>query len=221
MELWIDTVDVSAIKNIATTKLLTGVTSNPLLLAESRYANPQQFIAEVLELDPNLKVAAQVIHTETSAMLKEARILAAMDQRVLVKIPLTAAGIPVITQLVSEGFKALATAIYTPEQVLLAAMAGAVYAAPYWSRMEKEFPNSLELLRDMNNLLKNNNFKTSLLVASVKNVYDIMQCAKLGVQAITIPPNLYGSWTTTHPLTAQAIEQFFEAWNDKKSPITV
>lgn len=219
MELWIDAVDIVTIKNIAATKLLTGVTSNPSLLAESPYANPQHFVTEVLELDPTLQVAVQVISTERSLMLKEARTLAAMDPRVIVKVPLSTEGIPVITHLVNEGFKALATAIYTPEQVLLAAIAGASYAAPYWSRMEKEFPNSLELLRDMSNALKNNSFNTGLLVASIKTLYDVMQCAKLGVHAITITPALYENWVTTHPLTVQAIEQFSDAWNDKKSPM--
>ncbi len=210
MEYYVDTAEIDKIKKIINWLPLDGVTMNPSLVAKS---NRKVFetLSELLALTKGA-VHVQVMGQDRDNIIKEADKLSSLNKdRIYVKIPVSKEGLAAIKDIDTDKVNVTATAVFTVSQAITASKAGAKYVAPYFSRVNKIEQSGLILIKDIQFSLNNYNYDTKVLAASVKNAYDVKELYKLGVDAITVPPEIYEQ-AHQHSLTAQAIEIFNEDW---------
>jgi len=214
MKFFLDTANIEEIKRVASLGLVDGVTTNPTIIArEGR--DFEEVIKEICSIVDG-PVSAEVIELTTEEMVKEARVLAGWAPNVVVKIPMTEAGLEAVNILSKEGIKTNVTLIFTVAQGLMAAKAGATYVSPFVGRLDDIGTDGLQLIRSLKVVLSNYNFKTEIITASVRSLEHVEEAAVVGADIVTIPGNLFPKlWG--HPLTDKGIEQFLEDW--KKVPI--
>lgn len=209
MEIWLDTIDLATIEKALKMGLLHGVTTNPSILSKAE--NRQETVRAVLSAQPG-PVTVQVVALDTPTMVEQGRKLRAFSPKIIVKVPVTAAGLEAIHILSKENIPVMGTVIFHPNQALLAAIAGASYVAPYFSRMQKSGDNPLIQIESMMKMMRQYQFKTKVLAASLKTTEQIRACAELGFHAVTVKEDLFGELVETHELTAFAVEQFQDEW---------
>lgn len=209
MELWLDTIDFELIEK--STKLLniTGVTTNPTILSGSKLS-AMDTINKLLKIQSG-KVAVQVIANNFDDMVAEAKMIAAFDSRIIVKIPVNNNGLTAIKILAECGIKTMATAIFETRQVLLSAFAGATYAAPYFGRIKSD---NYAVLSDMLDVIDSNNYPLKIIAAAIQNKEQIVNIAKLGSHAITIPSAPFLEFIDDLDLTTESLNQFANNWNN-------
>jgi TalC/MipB family fructose-6-phosphate aldolase len=213
MELWLDTTDIELIKSANKLGILKGITTNPTILSKAN-ALPEEIIQRTLKEVPNCFFAVQVTKDTTSDMIEQAWRLFDLHQNIIIKIPVTRNGLCAINSLAREKIPCMATAIFEPNQLLLAAMAGAEYAAPYLSHIENVKPgNGMEVIQDMVQIVSKQQYSIKLIAASINSVDQIMQCAGLGVPAITLPGDVYLSFIATNSRTQESMDKFERAWS--------
>ncbi|MED1441844.1 MAG: fructose-6-phosphate aldolase [Bacillaceae bacterium] len=214
MKFFLDTANIEEIKRVASLGLVDGVTTNPTIIArEGR--DFKEVIKEICSIVDG-PVSAEVIGLTTKEMVKEARVLAGWAPNVVVKIPMTEAGLEAVNILSKEGIKTNVTLIFTVAQGLMAAKAGATYVSPFVGRLDDIGTDGLQLIRSLKVVLSNYNFKTEIITASVRSLEHVEEAAVVGADIVTIPGNLFPKlWG--HPLTDKGIERFLEDW--KKVPI--
>jgi len=214
MKFFLDTANIEEIKRVASLGLVDGITTNPTIIArEGR--DFEEVIKEICSIVDG-PVSAEVIELTTEEMVKEARVLAGWAPNVVVKIPMTEAGLEAVNILSKEGIKTNVTLIFTVAQGLMAAKAGATYVSPFVGRLDDIGTDGLQLIRSLKVVLSNYNFKTEIITASVRSLEHVEEAAVVGADIVTIPGNLFPKlWG--HPLTDKGIEQFLEDW--KKVPI--
>ncbi len=211
MELWLDTINLNAIKDANEIGILTGVTTNPITLSHADML-PEAKLAQLLNIQ-NSYVATQVVANSLNDILKQARQLAHLDKlRMIIKIPVNPTGLRAIKILSTEGISTLATAVFEPSQVYLASLAGANYIAPYINQMSKELGEYSATLGHMLEIIKTQLFPVKLMAASIALKEQILTCAKLGAHAITLSEESYYSLVTPHYLTEKSLERFKKAW---------
>ncbi len=210
MEIWLDTCDYRAVGEASQLGILTGVTTNPLILAKSRDST-EKTLSKLLDIQDG-PVAAQVLGRSTQEMVTEGRAFHKFSDRILVKVPVTQAGIAAITTLKSEGIAVLATVIFHPHQVLLAAIAGADYAAPYIGRMFDAGIDAYASLKTMETILQQHRLETKILAASLQNTDQLLAVAEMGISAVTLKPSLFSTFLADDPLTLEALESFEAAY---------
>lgn len=210
MELWLDTIDFDTIKTAQATGHLAGVTTNPTILGKADCL-PETKLQQILDIQTGY-VAAQVTADDLQSILREARQLAKLSNRIIVKIPVTASGLQAIAILEKDNIPTLATAIFEPSQVYLAALARAQYAAPYVGRITANIGNYVDAITDMLQIIQQQNFAIKLMAAAISSKEQIITCAKLGIPAITLPKNTYDDLLSTHPLTEQSLQKFKLDW---------
>jgi TalC/MipB family fructose-6-phosphate aldolase len=218
MELWLDTIDLDVIQNAHEMNILAGVTTNPTILSKAD-TSPETKIKQVLDAQSGY-VAAQVTVNDFSEMLAQARRLAALSKRIIVKIPVTPDGLRAMAILNKENIATMATAIFEPPQVFLAAAVGAKYAAPYLGRIEKTTGHSFEILAEMTQIISQQKQTLRLLAAAITSTEQLIKCAALGVHAITLPAAVYQSLLATHPATEESLEGFAKDWLSGKYTTT-
>lgn len=211
MELWLDTINYNLIENAVQRLSLTGVTTNPSILSQTKIALDKT-IHHLLDIQPGF-LAVQVTANNERDMLIQARNLSRLNDRMIVKIPVTQQGLSVIKQLSMENIATMATAIFETSQIYLSMLAGAKYAAPYFGRIEKESSGSLSVINDMLQSIKSHNNPLKLLAASISTKQQIMNCLLLGVHAITLPEKAYHELMNDHPLTMQCLTNFKKDWD--------
>jgi TalC/MipB family fructose-6-phosphate aldolase len=214
MELWLDTIDMTLIANAAQQFPLAGVTTNPSILSQSP-DSVAQTIRRLLHIQPG-KVAVQVTADDHAGMLQQAQRLAAIDPRIVIKIPITPAGLQTIKQLHILGIATIATAMFEPAQFYLSQLAGATYAALYLSHVEKNNANAQQVIAEMLNIARAEN-SPKLMAAAIQTKSQIMQCATQNVPAITLPPGAYQELTAEHPLTTTSLQRFAKDWAARKN----
>ncbi len=214
MELWLDTVDIDAIRNATELGMLTGVTTNPSLLSKANTL-PEIVLKEIVSAQPGY-VAIQVVAQDLVGMINEAKRLAEFSDRIIIKIPVTAIGLKAMTTLARENIATMATAIYDASQVLLSVYAGAKYAAFYLSKVEEVDGNAFEVLQEIMEILMKQNSPLKLLAASISLTSQVVTCARMGVHAITLPKQVYVSLLETHKLTDRSLAKFQEEWLEGK-----
>lgn len=218
MEIWLDTINKDLIRKAQRLGILHGVTTNPSIIAAAQ--DPlEKVLHEVLELQEG-PVTVQVIASDTKGMVKQALALHQISKRLYIKIPPTESGIEAIHLLSGQNVPTVATIIFHPNQVLLAAYAGAHYVAPYISSIEKEGEDAFEILKSMKHILKEYNFKTKILAASIKSTEQIRRCLDLGIHAMTLKADIFQEFTKTHKLTTNRLELFLDDWK-KAQPSTI
>ncbi len=213
MKLFLDTANLSQIKEAYNLGLIEGVTTNPSLIAkEGRdFADLLREICEVV----NGPVSAEVISQESEGMLKEARELSMIHPQIVIKIPSTKEGLKAIKDLSQEGIKTNCTLIFSPSQALLAAKVGANYVSPFIGRLDDISHTGMELVEEILTIYGNYEFETEVIVASVRNPLHVLEAALLGAPIVTLPFEVLEK-LINHPLTDIGIERFLADWKRLK-----
>ncbi|HVI51710.1 MAG TPA: fructose-6-phosphate aldolase [Candidatus Sulfotelmatobacter sp.] len=210
MKFFIDTAEISEIRDLAATGLVDGVTTNPSLIAKSG-RKILDVIAEVCEVVSG-PVSAEVAATDFPTMLKEGRKLAKIAKNVAVKVPLTVDGLKTCKALSDEGTMVNVTLCFSAAQALLAAKAGASFVSPFVGRLDDIGQDGMELIADIVGIYDQYPaLQTEVLVASVRHPGHVVDAAKLGAHVATIPPKVLRQ-LYDHPLTDKGLATFMEDW---------
>lgn len=210
MKFFVDTADINDIKDLASTGLLDGVTTNPSLIMKAG----KPFIPLIEEICAVVKgpVSAEVASTDYETMLKEGEKIAKIAKNVAVKVPLTPAGLKVCKHLSDKGTMVNVTLCFSAAQAILAAKAGATFISPFVGRLDDVGQQGLELIEDIVTIYNNyHDFKTEVLVASVRHPMHIVDSAKIGAHVVTCPPDVIKK-LYSHPLTDKGLQAFVEDW---------
>ncbi|HKO06587.1 MAG TPA: fructose-6-phosphate aldolase [Alphaproteobacteria bacterium] len=210
MKFFVDTADLGEIRELATTGLLDGVTTNPSLVAKTG----KKFfdvIQEICAVVPG-PVSAEVTATDHATMLAEGRRLARLAKNVAVKVPLTIDGLKTCKALSDEGSMVNVTLCFSSAQAILAAKAGASFISPFIGRLDDISQPGIELIRDIVAIYRQYpSFKTEVLVASVRHPLHVVEAARLGAHVATLPPQVLRQ-LFVHPLTDKGLAQFLADW---------
>ncbi|WP_337865756.1 fructose-6-phosphate aldolase [Ignavibacterium sp.] len=212
MKFFIDTANINEIKEAAALGILDGVTTNPSLVSKEG-KDFRKLLDEILALVDG-PVSAEVISTDYDGILKEAREYAAIHHNIVVKVPLIKEGLKAVRTLTSEGIKTNVTLCFSPSQALLASKAGATYISPFVGRLDDVSTNGMELIAQIVQIYRNYDFKTQVLVASIRHPLHVVEAALMGADVCTMPFNVIDK-LFNHPLTDIGLEKFLSDW--KKS----
>lgn len=209
MKFFVDTADIDAIRDLAATGLLDGVTTNPSLVAKAGrdFFEVLEEICDVVD-GP---VSAEVTATEHDAMMKEAARLLDVAKNVAIKVPLTRDGLKTCRALSDKGTEVNVTLCFSAAQALLAAKAGASFISPFIGRHDDVGHEGMKLIEDIRIIYDNYDFDTEILVASVRHPMHVVQSALIGADVCTIPPDVLGK-LFNHPLTDKGLEAFLKDW---------
>ncbi|MGF1784653.1 fructose-6-phosphate aldolase [Photobacterium swingsii] len=213
IELYLDTADAVAVKRFNQCLPLTGVTTNPSILAKSKQGLNETLKNMQDALGETPRFHAQVVSTTVEGMVAEARQINELPYDMVVKVPATEIGLAAIKLMKKEGITVLATAIYTVQQGFLAALCGADYLAPYVNRIDAMNGNGVEVVADIQLLLDQNQLPAKILAASFKNIQQAIEVMKLGIGAITLPVDV-AAQMFAHPAVQPAVDQFSQDWEE-------
>ena len=210
MKFFVDTADVNAIRDLADTGLVDGVTTNPSLIAKSG----RDFVEVVQEICDIVDgpISAEVTATEFDAMLEEGRKLAKIHKNITVKVPLTRDGLKTCKALSGDGTMVNVTLCFSANQALLAAKAGATFISPFVGRLDDIGTEGMQLIDDIVQIYANYpDLKTEVLVASVRSPMHVLEAAKIGAGVATLPPDVLHAMFK-HPLTDKGLDAFLADW---------
>lgn len=209
MKFFIDTASLSEIRMAQNLGVLDGVTTNPSLMAKEGITGTApvhahyKAICDIVDGD----VSAEVISTDFNAMIEEGLLLAALDNKIVVKVPMTEDGIKAIKYFSTKQIKTNCTLVFSAGQALLAAKAGATYVSPFVGRLDDISVDGLALIREIRTIYDNYAFPTQILAASVRHSAHILGCVKIGADVMTGPLQAIFS-LLKHPLTDSGLAQF-------------
>lgn len=209
MRIFIDSAVKEEIKRIQAMGYLAGVTTNPSLVAKAG-GDYHSLIAEICAL-VNGPVNAEVLANDVHGMLEEAKVLADISPQVVIKIPLTEPGLQVISQLKQQGIATNATLVFSPNQALLAAQAGASYVSPFIGRLDDIGNDGLAILEQILVIFKTHQLATEVIAASIRHPQHVAAAAMMGCHIATIPYSVLLQMLQ-HPLTSSGIEKFEKDW---------
>lgn len=213
MKFFIDTANLSEIREAHSLGVLDGVTTNPTLISRENISTREAFqkhiktICEIVE-GP---VSAECVSSSAEDLVAEARTLAAIDPHVVVKVPMTTDGMKAVRRLSEEGIKTNVTLVFSPLQGLMAAKAGATYVSPFVGRLDDVGHEGMQLVEELLDVFSNYLFETEIIVASIRNPLHVLAAAKLGADIATIPFKVIDQ-LARHPLTDAGIRSFLEDW---------
>ena len=209
MKLFIDSGNIKDIETLAAIGIIDGVTTNPTLLAKE----PGDYKENLKKICQIVKgpVSGEVTATDFAGMMTQGHDIAKIDQYMIVKVPLTRAGIQACKTLSGEGIRVNVTLCFSAAQALLAAKAGATFVSPFVGRLDDIATNGMELIRDIVAIYGNYDFKTEVLVASTRSPMHIVEAARLGADICTCPPAVIDS-LFNHPLTDVGLKKFLADW---------
>lgn len=210
MKFFIDTADVAAIRELAETGLVDGVTTNPSLVAKAG-RDFFEVLGEICDLVEG-PVSAEVAATDTAAMIAEGRKLAALADNIAVKLPLTWDGLKACRTLAGEGIMVNVTLCFSANQALLAARAGATFVSPFIGRIDDMAYDGMDLIAEIRTIFDNyDEIGTRILAASIRSPNHVRQAALIGADVATIPPDVLRK-LASHPLTDIGLETFLKDW---------
>ena len=210
MKFYLDTASVKEIQEAASLGLLDGVTTNPSLVAKEGRVF-REVLVEICNIVDG-PISAEVVSIEADAMVKEGRELAKIHKNIVVKVPLIAEGLKATKRLAAEGIKVNVTLCFSPTQALLAAKAGAWCVSPFIGRLDDISSNGMELIRQIVTIYKNYDFKTYVLVASVRHPQHVVEAALAGGHICTMPFAIFQQMVK-HPLTDIGLKKFLADWD--------
>lgn len=212
MKFFIDTADIKEIRDLSTTGLLDGVTTNPSLIKKSG-RKITELIEEICKIVSG-PVSAEVAATTFDKMIKEAQVLKKIADNVTIKLPLTWDGLMACKALRDEGIMVNVTLCFSASQALLAAKSGANFISPFVGRLDDIGADGMSLISEIKQIYSNyNNLTTEILVASVRHPRHVIEAAKLGADVVTLPPNVIKQ-LITHPLTDKGLDAFLKDWKE-------
>jgi transaldolase len=210
MKFFVDTADITEIRELAATGLLDGVTTNPTLIAKSG-RRITDVIADIC-FAVSGPVSAEVTATTYKQMLMEATVLLRIAKNVTIKVPLTPDGLKACYALSREGISVNVTLCFSAAQALLAAKAGAAFISPFVGRLDDIGFNGMDLIADIVQIYSNYPaIKTEVLVASIRNPIHLVEAAKMGADVATMPPSVIKQ-LYQHPLTDKGLAAFLADW---------
>jgi len=211
MKIFIDTANIKEIKEAVAMGLIDGVTTNPTLIAKEK-APAGNLLKEICALIDG-PVSAEVISLEAQEMVREARQLSSLAKNIVVKIPLVKEGLKAVRILAQEGIKTNVTLCFSASQALLVAKAGADFVSPFIGRLDDISSVGIDLVRDIKQIYSNYNFKTQIIVASVRNPLHVIEAAKIGADIATVPFAVIEQ-LIKHPLTDIGIQRFLDDYKN-------
>ncbi|PKM82186.1 MAG: fructose-6-phosphate aldolase [Firmicutes bacterium HGW-Firmicutes-14] len=214
MKIFIDTANIEEIKKANRLGVISGVTTNPSLIArEGR--NFREVVQEICEIVDG-PISAEVISLESAGMVSEAQELVRIHPNIVIKIPMTAEGLTATKILSEKGIKTNVTLIFSANQALLAALAGATYVSPFVGRLDDIGQDGMELVREAVQIYEIYDFNTQIIAASIRHPIHVTQAAKAGAHIATVPYKIIMQMTK-HSLTDIGIEKFLSDWETVKN----
>lgn len=217
MKFFIDTANINEIKEALEFGMVDGVTTNPSLIAKSG-RDFKETIAEICQIVEG-PVSAEVGATDYENMVKEGEILSKIAKNVCIKLPLTIDGLKACKYFSQKGIQTNVTLCFSAAQAILAAKAGATFVSPFIGRLDDIGQDGLSLIDEIRTIYSNyENFKTQILVASIRNPIHITESAKIGADVATIPPSVFKQ-LVSHPLTEKGLETFLKDFKNSSQKI--
>lgn len=214
MKFFIDTANIEEIKEIKDWGILSGVTTNPSLIAKEGDVDFEDVIEQITQLVPG-PISAEVISTETEGMVKEARELAKIADNIVIKIPMTPEGMAAVSTLSDEGIKTNVTLVFSANQAMIAARAGATYVSPFIGRLDDIGHDGMNIVRDISDIFTTYNIDTEIIAASIRHPRHVLESAKAGADIATIPYGVLKKMIG-HPKTDEGIERFLSDWEGRE-----
>lgn len=213
MQFFLDTANIEDIKKYASWGIVDGVTTNPSLISKEGVSLEKR-IKEIAKIIKG-PISSEVISTNLEGMLKEGRTYARWANNIYVKVPMTATGLQAVKTFNREGIKTNMTVTFSAGQALLAAKAGATLVSPFIGRLDDISEDGMALIADIVKIYRNYEFKTKVLVASIRHPRHVIEAAKLGADISTMPPAILEQ-LVHHPLTDIGIKKFLDDWEKVK-----
>ena len=209
MKLFLDTANVEHIKEANEMGVICGVTTNPSLIAKEG-RNFNEVIKEITEIVDG-PISGEVVSEDAEGMIKEGREIAAIHKNMIVKVPMTVEGLKAVKVLAREGIKTNVTLIFSANQALLAANAGATYVSPFLGRVDDISMDGMELVRTIAEIFEVHGINTEIISASVRHPIHVIEAARAGAHIATVPYALVMQMVK-HPLTDAGLEKFKADW---------
>ncbi len=213
MKIFLDTANIDSIKKYNDMGLVDGITTNPTLLSKEK-GNPAEIMRQIVKIVKG-PVSLEVVGTTMDEMMEEAHRLKKYGQNVVVKIPMIPDGLKAVKKLKEEGIQTNVTLIFSANQAILAAKAGAAYVSPFIGRLDDAGQEGMTVIREIVEIFKNYKFDTNVLVASVRHPLHVIEAGKIGAHVVTLPPDILGKMLT-HPLTDKGLSAFLSDWEKVK-----
>jgi transaldolase len=213
MKFFLDTANLDEIREVASWGILDGITTNPSLCAKEN-TKFEDLIREICAIVPG-PVSVECVSTVSKDIISEARRLAKMAGNVVIKIPICLEGLKATKVLAQEGIKVNMTLIFSPNQALLAAKAGARYVSPFIGRLDDVSQEGMGLIDEILGIFENYRFETEVIVASIRHPRHVVEAALMGAHISTIPYSVIEKMIK-HPLTDLGMEKFLKDWGKVK-----
>ena len=209
MKIFIDTANLEHIREVNSWGILDGVTTNPTLVSKEGkgFEGIIKEICSIVDGD----ISAEAVSMDAEGMVKEARELSKIHKNVVVKIPMTAEGLKAVKTLSGEGIRTNVTLVFSPNQALLAAKAGATYVSPFVGRLDDINHTGMDLVRDIVDIFDTHGFDTQVIAASIRHPLHVTEAALAGAHVATIPYDVLKKMLK-HNLTDAGIERFLKDW---------
>lgn len=214
MKLFIDTANIDEIKEVNSWGVICGVTTNPSLIAKEG-RDFKEVVKEITDIVDG-PISAEVVSLEAEGMLHEARDLAKIHENIIIKVPMTKEGLKAVKILSGENIKTNVTLIFSANQALLAARAGASYVSPFVGRLDDISNEGMYVLEDIAETFAIHNIDCEIIGASIRHPIHVLEAAKAGAHISTIPYKVFNQMLD-HPLTDKGIEDFLADWENVES----
>lgn len=214
MKFFIDSANIEEIKKLSDWGIISGVTTNPSLLAKEK-GNPYEILKQICEIVKG-PVSAEVTTLKFEEMIEEAQKLADIHPNIVIKIPFTEDGIKAIKYLSDRGISVNTTLIFNPIQALIAARAGARYVSPFIGRLDDIGHDGISIIKEIVEIFTIHDIETEVIAASIRHPRHVLLSALYGAHIATIPPNVFYQMIK-HPLTDIGLEKFLEDWKKKEN----
>ena len=211
MNFFIDTANLSEIKEAYNLGILDGVTTNPSLMAKEGITGKENILNHYIEICKIVDgpVSAEVISTDYDGIISEGKALASLHKNIVVKVPMIPEGIKAIKYFSENNIKTNCTLVFSAGQALLAAKAGATYLSPFLGRLDDISTDGISLISQIRLIYDNYAYQTKILAASIRHPMHIINCAEIGADVITAPLKAIQS-LANHPLTESGLKKFLE-----------
>ncbi|MCX6652511.1 MAG: fructose-6-phosphate aldolase [Methanomassiliicoccales archaeon] len=209
MKIFIDTANIEQIAEVDSWGILDGVTTNPTLIAKEN-TEPKALVRKICEIVGG-PVSMEAMSTKAADIIKEGKELAKLHENIVIKVPMTEEGLKATRTLAKEGIKVNMTLIFSSNQALLAAKAGAAYVSPFVGRLDDIGQDGMDLIAEILDIFDNYEYGTEVIVASVRHPIHVAQAARMGADIATVPYDVLKKMFK-HPLTDIGIERFQKDW---------
>ncbi|HEY7695969.1 MAG TPA: fructose-6-phosphate aldolase [Nitrososphaeraceae archaeon] len=213
MKIFLDTASIDSIKKFVDMGIVDGITTNPTLISREK-GHPEDIMREIVKIVKG-PVNLEVVATKSEDMVEEGLRLRKFGENVIVKVPMTVEGLKAVRKLAENKIKTNVTLIFSSNQALLAAKAGASYVSPFIGRLDDAGQEGMIVIKEIVKIFENYSYPAEVLVASVRHPIHVIEAGILGAHIVTLPPDILGKMLT-HPLTDKGLALFLSDWEKVK-----